>query len=302
MPRTRPPLILLCVIAGGCAANRPPAGDQAPPTRPARVETLRILAERLTSRGPRQALVFGDGVAFWNDESQVRLRAEDVTRLLAAFEKARFGEMPGFFGEGEEHLRCRVGLRSDGAAKEVAQLVDGEEAPALTRLANVILDLVAGHAASGVEPTGLADGLRRVATGELARQAFHLQVQRKPRNPRSDAVGYLLSVDEGVATLRSYSRQRYGEPRTLRLGPERFTALVAGLARHDPASIPINVHGPEYLEVRLDVLKWRRSLLAMPFAGTTPATFGEAQARFDRLAAELDALQREVAASGQEVP
>ena len=292
-----PPLLVLFLLA--LPSSAAPAPLPAPPTRPTRLESVRIHAEQLGVNGVREATVFGDGIAILANQGQIRLEPAEVRRLLEAFEEADFAGMPPFFGAGRKRLLRRASLRADGARKEVVQLLAGDESPALARLVDRILVLVEERAGSALTASDLSDGLRKVAAGAVAPEAFWLQVQRKPRSPASDAAGYLLSVEEGVATTRLYAHQRYEDAVSLTLGRDRLAKLASALAAHDPESLPVNLYAPEYLEVRLNVLQWTKGVLAMPFAGTTPATHGEAQARFDRLSADLDALQQEVLADGQ---
>ena len=309
-------LVLICLGSAWVRNGRPMAGaavaapptasasspatppSPAPPTRPTRLESVRIHVERFDANGVREATVYGDGIAILRNEAQIRLEPEEVRRLLAAFEEADFAGMPPSFGAGKKHLLRRASLRADGVLKEVVQLFTGQESPALARLVDRVLATVEGRAPSGVTASGLSDGLRKVAAGAVAPEAFRLQVHRKPRSPASDTSGYLLSVEEGMATTRLYAHQGYQDAVSLTLPRDRLAKLVSTLAVSEPESLPINLYAPEYLEVRLSVLEWKKSVLAMPFAGTTPTTYGEAQTRFDRLAAEMDALQQEVLAAG----
>jgi len=293
MSRGTLPVFLVLLGLGSASASS---------TRPAHLESVRIHAEEFDPGGVREAAVYGDGIAILRDEAQIQLQPEEVRRLLAAFEEAGFAGMPPTFGAGKKHLLRRASLRADGVSKEVVQLFTGPTSPALSTLVDRILATVEARSGSGVTASGLSDGLSKVASGAVAPEAFRLQVHRKPRDPKSDAGGYLLDIEEGVATTRSYARQSYAEPVSVQLGRERLAKLASALAAHEPESLPINVYAPEYLEVRLSVLNWKKSVLALPFAGTTRASKGEAQARFDDLAAELDALQAEVLAAAPHPP
>ena len=77
-------------------------------------------------------------------------------------------------------VTCQISLELDGLEKTVVQLRKGDQSEDLRELAAALLAVSRGHAERGITPTGLADALAKVASGELAPELLSLSVQRKP--------------------------------------------------------------------------------------------------------------------------
>src|SRR6266513_342981 len=68
---------------------------------------LKITAERSDNMKREDIVVYGNGVAIWNNSVQIRFDEQRVNRLLAAFDAAGFQDLPA--EEEGEHLRRRAG-------------------------------------------------------------------------------------------------------------------------------------------------------------------------------------------------
>lgn len=58
--------------------------------------------------------------------------------------------------------------------------------------------------------------------------------------------------------------------------------------------LPVNLYSPRYQDLEIRVLNRRVLLQARRFAGLTPETHGEKQARFDALVAAIEAVRNRV--------
>jgi hypothetical protein len=243
---------------------------------------LMIYAER-THQGKGQSLTLhGDGILFWNEERQVHMPAATVSQAVAALETARFASMPDSFGTGKRWLRHRVRVRTTGGSKEVYQVIKGERSAELEALVNRLFEITQPAPDAGVAVTSLADGLRKIASGELEPRALSLVLDRRT-GPGAAASGWLARVQESQLSRAPIVSGRHGAPATAALPPETLRGLAAALADQDLVSLPANVYSIDYTHLKVEILRWSKDVEARQYAGMTPRTHGAAQERYDRL-------------------
>jgi hypothetical protein len=320
-----------------CAAGPRPAAVGAPGAGPAagedealsrsltrawrqgRWKELRIDAECRQDGAMRSVTFFGSGVGVWDGRRQFTVSAEALRGLLEAFRRQGFPAMPAQYGgrgdpaadpstggEGTPgaarlavELICRVGLRLDGAEKQVFQLAGGRQSAALAALAGEILAVAEEAGRDGEGAASLAEALDKVAEGRLAPEILALQIVEEGEGPEEEA-GWMLTLEAGRATAQRHGRQNgLGEPRRLALPAEEVAGLARLLAEEGLADLPGNLWAARYTDLAVEVLDHRRTLQARQFAGMTPATHGVAQERFERIAQALSRLARQVLAEGR---
>lgn len=285
-------LLLVCVIVFG----RPALSDG---WRPVDEPGVRVFVERSTEGGLESLTIFGTGVALWRGEVQFRVADADIERVIDAFDDFSFDEMADMYGSGKKWLERRVSFRGGGRVKEVVQLVGGEHSASLAALADRIFAIADPPSRAVVGAADLKDALGKVASGELAPEALSLIVHFKPGVGPLSGEGFLLRLDEGAVTTRPYSQGRYLGPLRFELPMEGVRDLAEMLLRSDLESFPANLFALHYSEVVVRALRWKKSVLAQPFAGMTPTTHGEKQGRFDRLFEAFRALHREALSKGR---
>jgi hypothetical protein len=273
---------------------------------------LHIETECGTEAGFRTAEIYGSGVAVWDRKTQVQLGRAEVRALLETFRETDFPNMRETYGGRRDPVvqekqspraTCRVALRLDGLLKHVAQLQHGRQSEELRRLASRILEKCEGAAGSGRAASSLADGLAKVAAGELAPETFHALVHRKVTRNDSDkreSDTWLLRVDGRQASMRRQLPEKgYAEAIVLELSLEDVTSLAQLLRETRVDDLPVNLYAEHYTELVVSVLNWRQALQARRFAGMTPTTHGAKQKQFDQIFAKLRDLERRVAAEGR---
>ena len=274
--------------------------------------TLRIFDECQTADGPRTVEIFGHGVAIWNRGRQFRLSEDEIRRGLEAFVTAGFAAMPAEFGGrvapepgvgrsgsgsgNATRVICQVVLELDGVRKRVAQLDIGEQSEALRRLAETLLEISREPAGSGLATADLADGLAKVAAGDLAPETFKILAHLKPR----DQEGWLLRVEgTHASTHRFIPGEGYGDPSTLELAASEVVALASLMSEHDLAELPINLYAEHYTDLKVEVLDRRLSLQARRFAGMTPTQHGARQTSFEKVFEALTKLHQRLLNEGR---
>jgi len=276
--------VMTCLLVGALSGS---AAAETPGTAIPR--DLRLQAERHTQGESGNFVVYGDGVGILDDRLQFRVDEENLKRALAALDAARFQGMPDAFGSGKKWLVRRVSLKSGGKAKQVVQILEGEQSGELKALTDTIFDILEPWAVTGKTAASLDDGLKKIASGELAPETLHLLVHLKPKSPTAARPGFLFQVEDGAATTQTYGSSGYGDGVTVPLTPEQLKELTSILTAADVEKLPANLYAEEYSEVVVQVLNHRKSLLARQFAGLKPETHGEKQLRFDRLFESLRA-------------
>jgi hypothetical protein len=235
-----------------------------------------------------------------------------VIAMLETLRKARFGSMPDRFGESEEdernegpRLKGRIAVRAGSVSKTVIQLVDGEQSAEFASLAERLLRICEGPARKGVEAASLNDGLKKLASGELAPEALQVTVQRRFAKPDTEAgvAGWILQLEGRRVLAEVLPTGKTILPHTLLvLSDAEFHELARLLADNRAGEIPINVYAPEYTDLQLAVLQWSRAISGRRFLNLTPETHGEKQRSFDRLYEAFRALYERARKDGTSVP
>lgn len=247
--------------------------------------------------------------AVWEQRLQLAVPAASLESILTAFSKARFAAMEPFYGEAEEEgegpprfedhdaaegvrVACRVTARLGDVVKEVIQSAEGERSKALLRLAERIFTTLEPLTASGIGAADLADGLAKLASGELGAEALSLTFLRKPElSAPPSARGFLLQIAGGTVSVQRFAPATgYVPPVSQALSPAAAADLGASLAAAAPAQLPANLYASEITDLRIRVLDREAVVLARAFTGLAPTAAGEAQVRFDGLVERLTAL------------
>lgn len=273
----------------------------------AKLDDVRVDVAWSRDDGMTSARVYGDGVGIWNRQAQFRLPKEKVLALLKTLRAAKFGAMPDWFGEseGEEgpRLKGRIEVVAGPISKSVIQLFEGDQSEEFAALAQKLLEVCVEPARAGVGATSLADGLQKVATGELAPQALAVTVQRRSAaSPGSDDAGFIVHL-EGRRVLAETlpAGKIVAPPKVLTLPKADFRELAKLLAESKAAEIPLNVYGTEYTDLELGVLRWSRAISARRFLNMNPTSKGEAQVAFDRLFEAFRAVNERARKEGESV-
>ncbi len=262
----------------------------------------------------RMLEVYANGVVLWDQESQITFDEAPLREALELFRRHEFATMELFYGgkgdpaprEGAgasaKKVLCRVQLDlAGGVSKAAVQLFGGRQHPPLFEMAHELLDLAREPAASGVRAASLSDGLRKVASGELAPEALLLVLHRKTDEPDpiTAETGWLVTVHGRQARGRSYGAAGgLGDELVLELAPEELARLLGSLAAETPEELPTNLWSEEYMDVTMRVLSYHHNVQAREFARMTPFTHGEKQEQFDRIAVELKLLAQQVLTYG----
>jgi hypothetical protein len=250
---------------------------------------LRLLAERHIEGQSGTFVVYGDGIGIWNHRLPFQVSPPVLDRLVAAVELAGFRAMPPAFGQGKKWLTRRVAVKAGAFAKEVVQLRGGEQSNELRALTNALFDAVAPLTGAGTTASDLADGLRKVASGELAPETLLVIAHVKPRADQA-AKGFLVRVEDGRATRQEFRAGAYAPPRDVSLSPEALREMAGLLAESGLAALPANLHAEVYTELVVQVLDQRKSVLARGFSGAAAEAERENRDRFERLFTRLASL------------
>lgn len=271
-------------------------------------DDLHMIVECITDDGWRAAEIFGNGVAIWNQVRQFQLPEAHLRQQLTLIRDSEFESMKELYGgnikkedAGGSALRvtCRVLLELDGARKQVAQRAKGEQSEALKELAARLLEISHEPAKSGVLAEDLADGLGKLANGELAPVTWRLLINRKPERV-SGRDGWLLKVEDDTAVARVFEQDAgYGPAKALKLTAAELNGLFGDLLSHRFTSLPINLYAEDYTDLSVSVLNHRQKVQARQFAGMEPDQHGDKQVRFDRLVEELRQLHQRVMDTGR---
>lgn len=272
---------------------------------------LRLAVECESEGGMRSLEVYGNGVAVWAGRRQFDLPLSEVAHLLSLLEDADFLGMEERYGgkraadgaleEGSATMvTCRARLDLDGMKKETIQLFKGEQSAAFKRLADALLDDCEERGEAGVTAADLADGLEKVAAGELAPEVLSVVLHRRPdKRAEAGAQGFLLRISGLAATTRPFDPAAgYGDPLELELDPAELAELARALADGAPESFPANLWAEHYTDLSIRVLDRHKSVQARQFARMSPSTHGQRQVDFDSVYGLLAELHRRVLADG----
>jgi hypothetical protein len=261
---------------------------------------LRITVDRTTDQMTHQgAVIYGNGVAVWNNSVQFRLDEQRINRILAAFDAAHFENMPP--AQEGERLRRRAGIHAGDYSREVIDTWEAEQEreekhkkdSGLEKLVNSIFTIVTPVAKKGgASAASLTVGLEEVASGRLAPETLSVILLVKPelgRPGRED--GFLLRIEDGFAGGTPYTAQGIGAPTRIKLSESQLREIASRLASFDPEAFPINLYATDYVDLRVTVMNRSKNIVARQFAGLTPTKY-ESQKRFDSLIAWLDETRR----------
>ena len=283
-------------------------------------QQLHIRAECLTDAGADAVEILNGGVAIWNQEAQFELTREQLRLILQGFVSADFAHLQEQYGgdqrtgppgldpdnrtdagptgkrEGPPRIICLLSLGLDGVSRQAVQLQGGEQSENLRQLAEHVLGICRQPAQSGVMAADLADGLNKVAAGELAPESLQVLLHRKPANEE----GWLLQIRGLTASTRRFVPGKgYEDPLALALDPAEFGKLAQRLADLRFGELPGNLYADDYTDLKVSVLNRRSKVQAMQFAGMTPTQHGEQQERFDLVYGALRALHESVLQGGR---
>lgn len=280
---------------------------------PTEREDLHLLVNCIDDYGMRSAELWGNGVGVWGFRKQFELSEAEVTRVLETLQAADYPHLDRIYGGNRPDPRkrdeegvfatrilCRVELALDGMFKQSAQVGKGYESLELKKLANDLLAICKSAGEAGVGATDLADGLEKMAGGDLAPEVLFVSLNRKPDVAGNMSGGYLLQISGGRAISRPDGAP--DEALVLTLEPAELVALAAALSRHNLAAMPVNLYALDYTDLLVEVLDHDKRVQARQFAGMTPTTHGERQADFDAIYAALEDIQARVVRDGRRLP
>lgn len=319
MKKTRynPIVLLITFLLFGCATGTDtttPTSEQAlrqdlrdAIADPSQRDSLHLLVRCTGKDGMRAAEVYGNGVGIWNFRQQFTLQPEEVSSLIETLDKADFASYADVYGGRKKpdprprkekfggccplQVICSVELSLAGGTKQAVQMRKGELSAELKQLADDLLDACEKPGQAGTAAVDLADGLEKVAGGVLAPETFSVMLHRKvEQGAETGDPGFLLRLSGGLATSHAYDTAgRLQDAVSLKLGAAEVAAVARDLAKLSLAELPLNLFAPDYNDLSVEVLNHNKSVQARRFAGMTPTTDAENQARFERI---YDALYR----------
>lgn len=257
------------------------------------LDDVRVEVQWTTGAIPVEAKVFGNGVAIWDRKLQFRLSKPQVISVLEPLHKARFGAMPERFG-GSKTAPGRAPLRLVGSItvsvgplrKLVVQVDRGDQSKEFAALATEILGICREPGKKGLGATSLSDALRKLASGQLAPEAFEALLQRRTSRsePGSPQDAWVLRLEGRSVTNREMPQGKTPKaPTSLTLSPEEFETLIALLISNDLPSIPKNVYTAQYTDLRVEVLDQSQSIVGRRFAGQNSEEENPRRQQFDRI-------------------
>jgi hypothetical protein len=251
-----------------------------------------------TNNQARRALyIFPDGVAVWNHSLQLRLPQALRAGMLDLLLTHDFPSFLPRYGETEESDRmdeafrvsCRVSLTVEGLTKVSEQFYDGPQEKRLLELAKALLDRVQPLEIRGTGAADLADGLAKLASGELDPKLLNLRYVTLPAS--KDQPGNIFRIN-----ATRISRQRYtpgeniGAVEWTSLSSCDYQKLMRAIEAADIPVMPVNLWSNDHIELEVQVLDHRKSIVAQPFTRLRESRSSQAQVRFAALLTELDKL------------
>ena len=248
-------------------------------------------------------VLYGRGVGIWNDEKAFDISRQELAALLSMVKASGFAAMPPIFGgaprptprpdgherepSGPVRIVTEIEVKIGSLAKRVEQQSEGEHSAELGELVLGILAKTRERGEGGLGATDLAEGLERLAAGELPPESMTLILHDKPELSgagRHGREGLLMELQGRSVGVREFTPgEGYRPPRRTELSQDEFQALAGALVEHRPGALPINLYSPRYVDVVIKVLDHRVSIQARQFAGIDATTHGAAQRDFDAL-------------------
>jgi hypothetical protein len=249
-------------------------------------------------KGIRSFNLFPGGVTIWNGRSQVMLPAAAQTALLNTLLEQGFPQFEAIYGgkkrpgQAAARITCRIGLELEPWQKSSEQRSGGEQSAQMTGLASALLDQVEAFAEKGVTPASLQDGLDKLADGQLAPQSLRLRFLDLPTRSYVQP-GSVLRLRGGKVSRQTYSPGRaVGQQAWEPLDQEQFLQLVSAFQSAQLDSLPGNLWSEDQLELEVQVLAFKKTILARPFTRLDRAALEAEQQRFETLLPILRELGR----------
>ena len=275
-----------------------------------------ISVEAVVEKGGRVRKVFlwSDGVGIWDDESQFRLEPAARKVVLKAFRDNAFCETNDeLFKEGSGKRKSPNGMIQEqsivleigGVSKTVNHIVstfgtfaDVEEAAKpLVKIVNVVRATCEKPAAGGIRAKDLADGLTKVARGQLADVALKVAVNRPTE---ADGNGWMARVEGKRVTARVSTKEKgWAPPAELRLSNDDFLELVRALSAANPGAFPQNLYDEGYTDLTVSVLNRSVNAQARPFSGMDPKAHEKLRAAYRAVVASVRKLHEKALLEGK---
>ena len=271
-------------------------------------ESLHLLAECREIDNPhlRSAVIYGSGVAIWEERRQFALNDDQISTLLGFLLEADLLDLQDLYGgsgkvdveesegppavEGGVRIICRVDLDLGGYHKESAQRLKGEQSAELRALAERLLDYCEPLAKGGIGIQSLDDGLAKIAAGELAPETLRIMLHRKPEpGARSEGSGFRLILDGMKVKFRGFTAGAgYGDEKTVAVDRSEIKSLAGQISSIGVQDLPANLYAGDYTDFWIEILDQRKAIQARQFADMAPSTHGDDQKRFDQILGDLE--------------
>jgi hypothetical protein len=245
----------------------------------------------ISQEGIRSLEIFPNSIAIWGGRIQISLPELSRVTLLKTLLILEFPKLEPSYGgrqrpenaEAGFRISCRIHLKIDEMEKSSVQQADGEQSPQLNHLAAELLNQVEPLADGGVSAIDLNDGLNKLAWGELAPQSFKLRfTDLSPEN--NTKPGSILRIAGGKISRQTYSPgSTLGAQLWTPLKQEAYQELISALQIADPVGFPVNLWSERMLELEIQVLQHKKTVLARSFSRLNANDEGPAQQRFDSL-------------------
>jgi hypothetical protein len=248
--------------------------------------------------------LYGNGVGIWNRKVQFRLPQSEMTSLLQAVARARFGSLPDTIGGIEKEaktLKGRITVSIGDETKSVAQLQGGNQSQTLQSLAERVLGASKKAAKQGVGASSFVDGFGKLLSGTLAPEGFDviLETRASPTGKRALQTRTLrLDGRRGSVRVMEGGVEVRGETRELVISKTDYDALLRLLRDSGLETLHRNLYSAQETSLRIQVLDRVCAVQAGPSPGTTARAHGAAQKSFDRICTALLALQARVEKEG----
>ncbi len=250
-----------------------------------------LLVNCMDKQAVRALEVFPGGVAIWNRKLQISLPWSIRSELLGLLLRDDYPTFAPLYGEqndledvdGAMRVSCQIELEIGTLKKHSAQLYDGPQSANFAALAAALLDKVQPLAAQGVEAKDLRDGLNKLAEGVLAPQVFTLRYVEIPARGQQQP-GFILRINDAMVSRQAYTPGKVlAEPSRTVLADCRFQHLMAAIDSADLPDLPVNLWSQAQIELEVQVLAHRKTLMARPFTRLRSDIHGPEQQRFDTL-------------------
>ncbi len=252
-------------------------------------------------KGIRSLELFPEGAAIWNGRSQILLPYSARTGLLETLDEQGFAGFDDSYGGGQQpaeskapaRITCRIRIEIQNMEKSSAQMAGGEQSTQLLNLAAELLDQAERFIDKAVTPVDLQDALDKLQDGQLAPQVLRLRFMELP-DPGNNNPGFILRLVGGDLSHQAYAPgQRVAKPVVKPLVHEQFTRLIAVMREEQLTSLPANLWSNETLELEVQVLAYKKVVLARRFSRLDTNRQEPEQQRFDKLLSVLRELAQQ---------